>query len=323
MGRKKITVNGEEIFPGEEKKVDVNIARLPSHSDIDISITVSSADEPGPVLMLMGGLHGDEINGIEIVRRTLERKLHQPQRGTVIAIPILNVYGFINFSRSVPDGKDVNRSFPGNKNGSLASRVAYYLMKDIIPQIDFGIDFHTGGAARTNYPQVRCVMKDPENVKMAEAFHAPFTLDSPYRPKSLRQSAAKSGKRILVYEGGESLRFDEYAIEEGIAGMRRLMKYLGMTDDNPPVPGHKNKIIKHSSWIRARYSGVFRSMVKAGQEVEKKQVVGTLADPFGEFVYQIKSHTDGYVIGLNNNPVIHQGDALMHIGVIKKSKKGS
>ncbi len=310
-------INGTEISPGQEKKIEVNIAKLPSHSSIDISITVSRSKIEGPVLLLMGGLHGDEINGSEIIRRIIERGLNKPLIGTTICIPILNIYGFIHFSRYVPDGKDVNRSFPGNKNGSLASRVAYYLMKDIIPKIDYGVDFHTGGADRSNYPQVRCMLKDPRNEELAKAFCAPFTLDSTYRPKSLRQSAAKLGKKILVYEGGESARFDEFAINEGIKGTLRLMQYLKMTETSNP-PDQSNKVIKSSSWVRAKNSGVFLTNVNYGEKVSKNQIVGSLNDPFGDYKVDIKSPVSGYVIGLNHNPLVHQGDAIMHLGKVNK-----
>ena len=307
-------INGEKIVKGEERRIEVNVARLPSHSDININIYVSRASEKGPVLLLMGGMHGDEINGTEIVRRIIETGVASPDRGSVICIPILNIYGFIHFSRYVPDGKDVNRSFPGNRNGSLASRIANYLMRDIIPIIDYGVDFHTGGADRSNYPQVRCMMRDDINVEMAEAFHAPFTVDSSYRPNSLRQAAARLGKRILVYEGGESSRFDQFAINNGIEGTQRLMQYLGMSG-GAPAPTEANKVIKRSSWVRAKKSGMFQSAVHYGQEVEKKEILGYITDPFGEMSLPVKSPARGYVIGLNHNPLLHQGDAIIHIGL--------
>ena len=312
--RKRFAIQGVEVLPGETKSLTVNIAKLPSHSSIDVSITVSRAMEDGPVLLLSGGLHGDEINGVEIVRRIIEKGLNVPKKGTTICIPIINVYGFIHFSRYVPDGKDVNRSFPGNKNGSLASRVAYFLMHEIIPKIDYGIDFHTGGADRTNYPQVRAMLNDSQNEVLAKAFHAPFTLHSKYRPKSLRQAAGKRDKRIIVYEGGESARFDEFAIQNGIDGALRLMHHLGMTHLNP-VPNHPSHFIKKSSWIRAKVSGLLQTKLKSGQFVKKNQVVGFITDPFGEFKIPIKAPVSGFIIGLNNNPILHQGDAIMHIGV--------
>lgn len=308
-------LNNVEIKPGELQKIDVNIARLPSRSTIDISVTVARSTAPGPVLLLSGGLHGDEINGIEIVRRMIEKGLHIPEKGTVICIPIINIYGFIHFSRYVPDGKDVNRTFPGNKNGSLASRVSHYLMKEIIPKIDYGIDFHTGGADRTNYPQIRCMMNDAMNKELAGAFHAPFTIHSKFRPKSFRHAAAKLGKKILVYEGGESSRFDEYAIEEGINGTLRVMNHLGMTSLGEKAK-YENKFIQKSTWIRSRFSGLLQSSVKTGEKVEKNQILGYITDPFGDFKQPIKSPMNGFVIGLNNDPILHQGDAVMHIGSI-------
>jgi predicted deacylase len=313
-------INQTEILPGQTTKMDVNMAKLPSHSSIDISITVSRSKKPGPVLLFSGGLHGDEINGTEIVRRILEQNLHIPEIGTTICIPIINVYGFIHFSRYVPDGKDVNRSFPGNKNGSLASRVAYYLMKDIVPQVDYGIDFHTGGASRTNYPQIRCIVDVNSENQLAQAFSAPFTVNSKYRRKSLRYAAKKRGKEILIYEGGESLRFDELAIEEGIQGTLRVMKHLGMID-SAPSPQFKNVVIQESSWIRARYSGILQTTVSYGNVISKGEILGHISDTLGETLYTIRAPSDGYIIAVNYNPVIHQGDAIFHIGRVERKRE--
>lgn len=311
---REVKIAGHEIRPGEFKEIDINIARLPSHTVIDTPIYVSRGLEDGPILALTAGMHGDEINGMEIVRRLLDSGLNQPKRGVTVCMPIVNVYGFLNYSRDVPDGKDVNRSFPGHKGGSLASRVAYHLTHDIIPFIDVGIDFHTGGAMRTNYPQVRAVLRDEKNLELAQAFQAPFTLDAPFRPNSLRREAAKKNKHIIVYEGGESLRFDQQAIEEGVSGTLRVMKHLNMIDWAPEVK-EENKVIWSTSWIRAKHAGLFQPSVRCGQLVHKGEWVGTITDPFGEFKEQVVAGETGYVIGLNNIPVINAGDALMHLGM--------
>jgi hypothetical protein len=311
---KELVIAEHIIRPGEFKEININIARLPSRTQIDTPIYVYRSLEDGPVLSLTAGMHGDEINGMEIVRRIIDNGFHRVKRGTILCMPVINVYGFLNYSREVPDGKDINRSFPGSKVGSLASRVAYHMTHDIIPAIDYGIDFHTGGAQRTNYPQVRCVMQDPINVELANAFHAPFTIDAPFRPHSLRQTASKKGKHIIVYEGGESIRFDQQAIEEGIEGTLRLMKHLNMIDV-APAPKVENKIIWNSAWCRARTAGLFQTTIKCGDLIEKNQTVGTLTDPFGEFKELVKSPSKGYVVGLNNNPVVNAGDALLHIGM--------
>ncbi len=311
---KELMIAGHSIQPGAFKEININIARLPSRTQIDTPIYVYRSLEDGPVLALTAGMHGDEINGMEIVRRMIDQGHHKVKRGTTVCMPIINVYGFLNYSREVPDGKDVNRSFPGSKTGSLASRVAYHLTHEIIPFIDVGVDFHTGGAMRTNYPQVRCVMQEPKNVELANAFNAPFTIDAPFRPHSLRQTAAKKGKNIIVFEGGESLRMDPHAIEEGIQGTLRLMKHLKMID-TAPDPTEENKVVWNSSWIRARTAGIFHPHIKAGSLIIKDQLVGSITDPFGEFHEEVKSNVSGYVVGLNNNPVVNAGDALMHIGM--------
>ena len=251
---------------------------------------------------------------MEIVRRILDLGLHKVKRGTVVCMPVINVYGFLNYSREVPDGKDVNRSFPGKKNGSLASRVAYHLMREVIPCIDCGIDFHTGGAMRSNYPQVRAVLRDDGNLELADAFAAPFTIDMPFRPNSLRKEAARKGKKIIVYEGGESLRFDPHAIDEGVAGTLRLMKFLNMIETAPP-PKEENRVIWSTAWVRARHAGLFQPSIQCGQIVHRGQQVGTITDPFGEFREEVMASQTGYVIGLNNGPVINAGDALIHLGM--------
>jgi len=311
---KQVTIGNQEIQPGEFREININIARLPSHTLIDTPIYVSRSQNDGPVLALIAGMHGDELNGMEVVRRVLDRGLHKVKRGTVVCMPVINIYGFLNYSREVPDGKDVNRSFPGRKNGSLASRVAYYLMHDVIPSIDCGIDFHTGGAMRANYPQVRAVLRDDANLQLANAFCAPFTIDTAFRPNSLRKEASRKGKRIIVYEGGESLRFDPVAIEEGVAGTLRLMKHLDMID-SAPEPKEENRVIWNTSWIRAKHAGLFQPNIQCGQLVHRGEWVGTITDPFGEFKEEIKSSQTGFVIGLNNGPVINAGDALIHLGM--------
>lgn len=306
-------IGGHDIALGESLKIYINVARLPSNTMIDIPVHVYRGKEDGPVLLVMAGMHGDEVNGIEVIRRLVVDKTIYPERGTVIAIPILNIYGFLNYSREVPDGKDVNRSFPGSNRGSLASRIAYMFMKEIFPHIDYGLDLHTGGGSRSNYPQTRCLAKLQSHLDIAKAFGAPFIINSKLRDKSLRKQASAKGKPIIVYEAGEAERLNEYAIEEGIAGVIRVMNYLGICD-HPVSEGTASILINKSSWVRAYRSGIYRSTVKPGEYVVKKQVLGTITDPYGEVEHKIKATANGYIIGLSYSPVVNQGDALMHIG---------
>ncbi|MCB0279715.1 MAG: succinylglutamate desuccinylase/aspartoacylase family protein [Calditrichaeota bacterium] len=309
-------IAGQSVLPGEHKIVSLNIAKLPSNTSIDTEIHVFRSAKKGPVLLLMAGMHGDEVNGVDIVRRMIADRLATPEAGTIIAIPILNVYGFLNYSRLVPDGKDVNRSFPGNKNGSLASRVAFLFMQEIYPFFDYGIDFHTGGGNRYNYPQIRCLLDNKTNLRLATAFNAPITLNAPLRDRSLRREASRKGKSIIVFEGGESLRLSEESTKFGIQGARRVMKELGMISEADP-PGKASTIVNKSSWIRAHKSGIFRSIVRPGQLIKKRQIIGNITDPFASFEVNVKSNYDGIVIGLTYDAVVGQGDALLHLGLLE------
>ncbi|UXX78153.1 succinylglutamate desuccinylase/aspartoacylase family protein [Reichenbachiella carrageenanivorans] len=303
------------IAPGEEKQIDAQVGKLPTRTPIDIPIIVHRSTVPGPTLLVTGGMHGDEINGIEIVRRIVAKGLNKPLIGSTICIPILNIYGFIHFSRQVTDGgKDINRSFPGAQNGSLASQLAYRLSQDILPLIDLGIDFHTGGARINNYPQIRAMLDDPYNFELAQAFSPKYIINSPFREKSFRKEAAKQGKSILVYEGGESQRLRKSAVDEGVNGFLRVMKHLKMTAE-APESNRTSILIKKSSWLRAKSGGIYHSFFRPGEEVTKGAVVGLITGPFGEFEHPMKAHLTGHVLSINNNPVINRGDALMHIGV--------
>ncbi|MBC6988159.1 succinylglutamate desuccinylase/aspartoacylase family protein [Hymenobacter sp. BT491] len=311
-------LNGLTIKPGERVLTRLVISRLPSGTVIDVPVHVFRSTQPGPTVLLMAGMHGDEVNGIETIRRMIRRDLLRPLRGTIIAIPILNIYGFLNFSREVPDGKDVNRSFPGNPRGSLASRVAHRFTREILPLVDCGIDFHTGGAARSNYPQVRCQLGYPDSDAMAQAFAAPFTLNASLRPGSLREAAFKQQKPIIVYETGESLRLDEHGIELAIAGTFRVLRSLGMAADAPAAT-QPNVVCMRHTWLRARFAGLFRSHVQVGQYLEKGEVYGSVADPYGEMAVRLESPVAGYIVGINHMPVVNQGDALLHIGMVSES----
>lgn len=309
-----IEINGTKIARGEEKLVNLSIAKLPTYTSIDLPVHVIRGEKIGPTLLVSGGLHGDEINGIEIVRRMLVKKMLIPEAGSVIAVPLMNVYGFIQNVRGVPDGKDINRSFPGSKGGSLANLVAYNIMNEIIPKIDYGIDFHTGGASRANFPQIRCSFDIADNLDLAKAFSPPVILDSRLIDKSFRKAAFKKGKQILVFETGESLRVDDIGINEAINGTQRLMKHLNMISSAPEP--QNPEIYTKSSWVRARVAGLFQPKVTLGEQINKRQLLGRVTDPYGNESFKIVSKYNGKVIGLNYNPVVHKGDAILHIAKV-------
>ncbi|EON78966.1 Putative deacylase [Lunatimonas lonarensis] len=309
---KEMIINGVRVRPGQSINIDIAIARLPTHTLIDLPVFIRRSKVDGPVVLVSGGLHGDEINGVVTVKRMLEENLFQLKMGTLIFIPLVNVYGFLSNSRTFPDGRDLNRSFPGSSRGSLASQIAHMLTTEIIPLIDLGVDFHTGGRMLSNHPQVRVDFKDLRGLELATAFGAPFILNSPHIDKSFRKEAYKNRKHILVFEGGESMRLDNPSVEEGIKGTRRLLRYLDMIEDEI-VPASPLRL-GESSWLRARVSGIFMPTVGIGDQVKKGQILAKISDPYGQVKVPVKSMANGYVIGLNNQPVINAGDALVHIG---------
>lgn len=311
---KEVQINGVRVRPGQSVNIELPIAKLPTHTLIDLPIFIRSSKNEGPVILISGGVHGDEINGVVTAKKILEEldKGLELLKGTLIIIPLVNIYGFLSNSRTFPDGRDLNRSFPGNKKGSLASRIAFILSQEIIPLIDFGIDFHTGGRMLSNQPQIRVDFKDKVGLELAKFFGTDFVVNSKHIEKSFRKTAFNARKHLLVFEGGESMRLDSYAIEEGILGTKRLLNHLGMIDF--ALEKKNTVVISESDWVRAKASGIFYSSVKLGDFVRKGEVLARISDPYGQVVVPVKSSKNGHVIGLNNNPVINVGDALIHLG---------
>jgi uncharacterized protein len=310
-----ITILKEDVLPGESKTITMEIARLHTMTKLKIPIIVERSKIDGPVVLFTAGLHGDEINGIETVRQIIVRKINKPKRGTIICIPVINVFGFVNKSREFPDGRDLNRVFPGSRQGSLASRFAYYLLKEVIPNVDYCIDFHAGGASRFNAPQVRIVPNNEELKKLSDVFNAPFTLYSRNITGSFRNSCDKLGVKMLLFEGGKSLDINDGVTQEAIQGAKRFLQHFGMLNPRKkaPVANNETIYIESSTWIRARHSGLFQAKAKPGEYVEKGDLIALITDPFGKFEQKVKAPNSGYIINANDAPIVYQGDAIFHI----------
>ena len=311
---KELIIQGVQVRAGEKANIKIPIAKLPTHTLIDLPIFIRSSLQEGPVVLISGGVHGDEINGIATAKKLLEALDQELElvRGTVIVIPLVNIYGFLSNSRTFPDGRDLNRSFPGSRKGSLASRIAYILSEEVLPHIDFGIDFHTGGRMISNHPQIRVDFKDKVGVELAKAFGTHYVVHSKHIDKSFRKTAYKNKKHLLVYEGGESMRLDSHSIEEAITGTKRLLHHLEMIHSTQIL--QTTLVLKESTWIRAKASGIFTCIAHLGDFVRKGEVLASISDPYGQVVIPIKATTTGHLIGVNNNPVVNVGDALLHIG---------
>ncbi|CAM1342222.1 succinylglutamate desuccinylase/aspartoacylase family protein [Tenacibaculum amylolyticum] len=309
-----ILIRGERIRLGESKLIKIPVDRLPTGTLIEIPVYIFNGEELGPTVLLQGGLHGDETNGVELVRRMLIDKSYKIHRGCVIVVPLLNIFGFLDLSREM-HGKDVNRSFPGSKRGSLASRLAYYLMKEITKNVDFAIDYHTGGAQRNNHPQIRYTPQDERAKALATIFNAPFVFGSNLIAKSFRKECFKYDIPVIVYEGGESLRLEEFPIQEGIYGTLRILKHFKMIDENVLIPtGVPSIEIQKKTWIRAKVAGLFNPKVANGVAIKKGEILGFIMDTYGETKFSVKAPKDGFIIAKNNFPVVNLGDPLFHMG---------
>ncbi len=319
--RPAITVGGREIRPGQTETVDIPVTDLSTHTPINMPVHVVHGRKDGPVLFVCGAIHGDEINGVEILRRLMRLSAVQRLRGTLIAVPIVNIFGFLSNSRYLPDRRDLNRSFPGRSSGSLAARLADLFLREIVEKSSHGIDLHTGAAHRDNYPQIRGDLDNPEVERLAQAFGVPVVINADTREGSLRRAAADLGVPVLVYEAGEALRFDEVAVRSGVSGIVRTMRALGMLR---PSKARKRElesaVVRSSVWVRAPQSGVLRAVIPLGRPVKSGTLLGLISDPFGRNEVEVKAPSDGVLIGRTNLPLVHEGDALFHIGRLEGTK---
>ncbi len=313
-----VVVGGVEVPPGERRRIQLPAGRLATGAEISIPVEVIRGTRPGPRIWLSAAIHGDELNGIEIIRQVLAESPPRRLNGTLLAVPIVNVFGFITQSRYLPDRRDLNRSFPGSRRGSLAARLAHLLMNEVVEGCEAGIDLHTGSDDRTNLAQLRGDFTDPETRRLALAFAPPIIVQAASRDGSLRAAATAAGAHVLVFEGGEAGRFNRAAIDQGTRGVLRVMEALGMRKassgaPSPPPPLRSER----SSWIRAGRSGLVRLDVEPGDRVEKGARLGVIKDAFGDRILRVRSRVPGIVIGLTRQPHVNRGDALVHVAELE------
>ena len=310
-----IRIGNSTVNPGERQNICLPVATLYTHTPVEMPVQVINGRRSGPHLFVSAAIHGDELNGIEIIRRLLRVRMLNRLRGSLIAVPILNVFGVLNHSRYLPDRRDLNRSFPGTEKGSLAARLADLVMREIVSQCTHGIDLHTGALHRSNLAQIRANLDDPETERLARAFGVPVLLNSDLRDGSLRQAAAEMGVPMLLYEAGEALRFDEMSIHRGLAGIVNVMRELGMLPaSRKPRRAHKEPVVARSSfWVRAPMGGILRTHVRLGEKVEKTTLLASISDPFGNQETTLTPPYGGIVIGRSSLPLVNEGDAVFHI----------
>lgn len=312
---KEIVILDTLIKPGTSHTLNFNMARLYTTTVVDVPVIIHRAKKDGPVVLLTGGVHGDEFNGVEAVRQLIAKKVNRPSRGMIIAMPVVNIFGFLNMQREFPDGRDLNRVFPGTKNGSLASRYAYQVTNNILPHVDLVMDFHTGGAQRFNAPQLRVDPMEVDSIELAQVFNPPFLMYSKNLNKTFREACGKLGKKYLLFEGGKSQHSDKNIIAIAVNGAIRVLDHLGMLGLPELLiePSHSVQIIKESQWLRAKYSGLLHPKVTYGKLVEKGEFLASITDPYGTMRHKVKSPHTGYIINVNQSPLVYQGDAIFHI----------
>ncbi|WGH79864.1 succinylglutamate desuccinylase/aspartoacylase family protein [Jannaschia ovalis] len=307
-------IGPEAIAPGMRRTVDLPVSTLSDHTPVTMSVHVVHGRSEGPTVFVSAGVHGDEVIGIEIVRRLLRTQNLNGLRGTLLVVPIVNTFGFLNRSRYLPDRRDLNRCFPGSGTGSMASRLAHLFLSDVVMRSDVGIDLHSAAIHRTNYPQTRISPGDPRVRELAEAFGAPIIMESALRDGSLRAAAQAAGVDMVVYEAGEGLRFDEYSVRAGLAGILRVMRSMGMvTGRGIARPKAPSQFCPSSKWLRAPIGGLFRSFRADGDLVRRRDVLGSVSDPFGDVEEEILAPFDGIIVGRAVLPVVNEGDAVFHL----------
>ena len=320
-----LRIGGEKILRGERKTVQLEAAALYDYTKLSIPVEVIRGNEGGPTLFISAAIHGDEINGVEIVRKILKKKFLKNIKGTLILVPIVNVFGFNYKSRYLPDRRDLNRSFPGSENGSLASRLAYVFMKEIVSKCTHGIDLHTGAIHRTNLTQIRACLDDDTTKDLAKGFGVPVVINSKLRDGSLRDAARKKKVSMLLFEGGQALRFEEKVINVGVRGCISVMKKIGMINNTNVKKNSLNTskiyIAKSSYWTRATQSGAFTVKKKIGEEIAEGDILAIISDPFGKNEATIYAEDDGILIGASLLPLVNQGDAMFHIATFKDSSR--
>lgn len=314
-----LQIGEHTICPGQTRKIELPVAKLYTDADVHLPVYILRGKKAGPTIFVSAAVHGDELNGIEIIRRLINLKRFKISCGTLIAVPMVNVYGVINQTRYMPDRRDLNRSFPGSSKGSLAARVANIFLKEIVSHCDYGIDLHTGAIHRSNLPQVRAQLEDEETLALAKAFGVPVILNSDIIDGSLRDAAVAHDTKVLLYEAGEALRFDEFSIRAGIQGVVNVLRHLKMIPKGRAKKKNLTQFIANNSgWVRATNSGIVTHHFKLGDQVIKGDVLADIGSPYGEPLGEVIANKSGVIIGKQNIPLVQEGEAMYHIAYFKE-----
>lgn len=306
-----------EIAPAQATRLSLLTEDSFVKHSVDMNVLVARGATPGPTLCLIAAIHGDEVNGVEIARKVFEHADPKTLSGTLIAIPIVNVWGFRSGNRYLADRRDLNRGFPGNPDGSLASRIAFALFQEVIRHCDALVDLHTGSNQRSNVPQIRVDLGNERATELATHFGVGIVMEGAGPVGSLRRSAVDIGIPAIIYEAGGPSRFETTEIARGIEGVHNVLAFLGM--EERPVPDHgPQKVFRSSSWVRTRGGGIFLTERALGERVEKGDLLGTVTDPVTNERVEVRAPDRGIVVGRAHPQVVLPGFGLFHIARIEQ-----
>lgn len=308
----------KKVKPHERKSIRLEAGESFTGVSVRLPLMVWRGKEDGPILGITAAVHGDEINGTGAIRRLIEEPPFELQRGALILVPVINIMGFERHSRYTPDRRDLNRMFPGSVKGSMTGRLAHLIMDEVVRRCDYMIDLHTAATRRTNFPNVRADMEDPDCERLAEAFGAEVIVNNKGPDGSLRREACKAGCPTIILEAGEALKVEPSVQDMTLRGITHVMAELdmiNMTEDLRPETAPHQMVVHESSWVRAGSGGFLKFHVAPGETVQKDQPLATNTGLLGEEQETVISPHNGIVLGMTTMPAVSPGDPILHLAM--------
>jgi len=318
--RRVLKVGGVSVSRGETHDIHLKVSESYTGDPVTLPVRVVRGAKSGPTVFVSATIHGDELNGMGIIHEMMFGDPLQIVSGSVILVPVLNIFGFENNDRYMPDRRDLNRSFPGFEQGSLSSRVAWMIYQEIIKRCDYGIDLHTAAAPRTNFPNIRGDLSDANVRRLAKAFGTELMVNGKGPEKSLRRTATQSGCPTIALEAGEPRKIEPAIMEIGLRGVRNVLRDLGMMQGRVVAPPWQMRVNK-AVWVRATMGGILRFHVSPGEPVDAGQPIATNVSVFAEEQNVLQSPVDGIVLGMTTLPTVKPGEPVCHIAVPNKPVK--
>lgn len=309
-----ITICNEAIQPGEKANLALQMPEQYSCAPLYMPIKVIHGKQAGPCLLIFATINGNEMNGLEVVNRLVNQIDPKDLKGTLIAVPVLNVYGLTHYPKVLPSGLNLNHCFPGQSTGNYGERIAHIFTEELIKKADYCIELQTGAVNHNILPQIYCNFENQKTKELAKAFQTPVITNVLLNGNTLRQTTESLNIPLIVYQAGEAMRFDENAINLGLEGSKNIMRTVGMLSDEKPVTEFNPVFSQDEDWLIAHKGGIMHVHVELGQSISKGDILGTITDPFSsDLEEKIKATQDGIIVGINMTPIIHEGLSIFKV----------